>query len=220
MIIFSGGTCDITGYHVTADCDVGVPIKSTHIACGFDIACDAILDRISSMIGDRAMDCLKEEETSSFLKMKKACLKLCKTEYSSKLNVPIQKINKLCKRFRLMSFKETVDNYGKTVSGSDSDQVDIDFTLCKSKLIVRKGLVDDSLKEIIGTAINEIKHVLTTQKAQNIQQFFIVGGFSSLSIVQNEIQDAFKDKSVIFANDKVFSSVKGALVYGYEKTRI
>ncbi|XP_071124840.1 uncharacterized protein [Mytilus edulis] len=219
LIDLSGGTCDITGYHTPADCDVGVPIRPSHKLCGVDIVCNVILDRLSSIIGENAMDCLKKEETSSYLQLKEACIQLCLTSDNS-LNVPIQTFDNLCTRFREMSFKEAVDGYGKTVSGSDSEQVDIDFTLFRNKLIVRKGLVDNSLKKIIGTAINEIENILKTQKAQNIQQFFIVGGFSSLSIVQNEIQDAFKDKSVIFANDKVFSSVKGALVYGYEKTNI
>ncbi|CAC5382803.1 unnamed protein product [Mytilus coruscus] len=213
LIDLGGGTCDITGYHVTVDCDVGVPIKSTHIACGVDIACNAILDRISSMIGDRAMDCMKEEETSSFLQLKVACLQLCKTsEYTLKLNVPIQTFDKLCTRFRLMSFEETVDDFGKTLSCGNSKHIDIDFKLSGDKLIVRKGLIDDSLKVVIGTVISEIKHILKTQKAQDIQQFFIVGGFSSLLIVQNEIQEVFKEKSVFFANDKVYSSVKSALL--------
>lgn len=213
MFIFSGGTCDITCYHETADCDFSFPIKSTHIACGVDIACDAILDRISSMIGDRAMDCLKEEEISSFLQLKEECLKLFKTsENPLKLTVPIHTFNKLCKRFRLMSFKDTVDDLGKTLSCGNSKHLDIDFELSGDKLIVRKGLIDVSLKLVIGTIISEIKHILKSQKAQHIQQFFIVGGFSSLLIVQNEIQKAFKNKSVFFANDKVYSSVKGALL--------
>ncbi|XP_076117343.1 heat shock 70 kDa protein 12A-like isoform X3 [Mytilus galloprovincialis] len=219
LIDLGGGTCDITGYHTPTDCDVGVPIIPSHKLCGVDIVCDGILDRLSSIIGENAMDCLKKEETSSYLQLKEACIQLCKTSDNT-LNVPIQTFDKLCTRFRDMSFKDAVDGYGKTVSGSDSEQVDIDFNLFRKKLIVRKGLVDNALKRIIGTAISEIKHIITKQKALNIQRFFIVGGFSSLSIVQNEIQDAFKDKSVIFANDKVFSSVKGALVYGYEKTRI
>ncbi|XP_052078191.1 uncharacterized protein LOC127716130 isoform X5 [Mytilus californianus] len=221
LIDLGGGTCDITGYHVTADCDVGVPIKPTHIACGVDIACNAILERISSMIGDRAMDCMKEEETSSFLQLKEACLQLCKTsEYTLKLNVPIHIFDKLCTRFRLMSFEETVDDFGKTLSCGNSKHIDIDFKLSGDKLIVRKGLIDDSLKVVIGTVISEIMHILKTQKAQDIQQFFIVGGFSSLLIVQNEIQEAFKEKSVLFANDKVYSSVKGAFLCRCNKIRM
>ncbi|XP_063413734.1 heat shock 70 kDa protein 12A-like [Mytilus trossulus] len=221
LIDLGGGTCDITGYHVTADCDVGVPIESTHIACGFDIACDALLDRISSMIGDRAMDCLKEEETVSFLQLKEKCLQLVKTsEYSSTLNVPIRTFNGLCKRFRLMSFEETVDDFGKTPSCGNSERLDIDFKLSGDNLIVRKGLIVDSLNVVIKNVITEIKHILKTQKAQDIQQFFIVGGFSSLFVVQNEIMAAFKEKTIFFANDKVYASVKGALLCGCNNIRM
>lgn len=164
------------------------------------------------------MDCMKKEETSSFLQLKEACLKLCKTsENTLKLNVPIDTLNKLCNRFRLKSFEATVDDFGKTLSYGNWKHVNIDFKLSGNKLIVRKGLIDDSLKVVIGTVISEIKHILETQKAQNIDHFFIVGGFSSLLIVQNEIQRAFKDKSVFFANDKVYSSVKGALLYRCSK---
>lgn len=89
-----------------------------------------------------------------------------------------------------------------------------------NKMRITSNLFENLFNQACKGIIQNINDILTKPKAKKVDKILMVGGFSSSSILENQIRTNFPSVKIIVPNKAEVASLEGAVLYGLNQSII
>ncbi|CAC5392497.1 unnamed protein product [Mytilus coruscus] len=210
VIDIGGGTVDIIAHKKIIHNKVEELCSASGNDCGGTRIDREFMQMIETIVGKSVMEGLKRDYTLDYIDFIRA-LEIFKRGVGNRkkstinMSIPITALNDLCKKFGKGSFSEAV-------SQSDYKK----YLFIKGNILqVQMTLAKEKFKSITDEIVKEIKNVLVRVEGVKIDTFFVVGGCSESSLIQEAIKDSFKDRHIVTPEEPILVVLKGAVLFGH-----
>ncbi|XP_052068530.1 heat shock 70 kDa protein 12B-like isoform X2 [Mytilus californianus] len=210
VIDIGGGTVDIIAHKKIIHDKVEELCSASGNDCGGTRIDREFMQMIKTIVGKNVMEGLKKEYTLDYIDFIRV-LEIFKRGVGNRkkatinMSIPVTALNDLCKKFGKGSFSEAV---------SQSDYKN-DLHIKANVLQVQMTLAREKFKSITDKIVKEIENVLARIEGLTIDTFYVVGGCSESSIIQEAIKDSFKSKHIVTPEEPILAVLKGAVLFGH-----
>jgi hypothetical protein len=214
MILFSGGTVDITVQEILHDNNIKELHKASGGACGGTKVDEQFLQMIVKVVGDKVMQQFKCESKSDELdllrefEMKKHLIQPNKTK-TIFFRIPTTLLNAFKEEYHEELTKSIKETY---LANS--------MNLVKDKLVVNMDMLKQLFSPVCESIINHLQHTLSNPLCRDVDTILMVGDFSECLMIQEALKSRFPAKNVFVPKDAGLAIVKGAVLFGHNPATI
>jgi hypothetical protein len=214
MILFSGGTVDITVQEILHDNNLKELHKASGGAWGGTKVDEKILQMIVKVVGDKVMQKFKCESKSDELDLLREFeikKRLIRPDSSGKITFRIPP--SLSEAFEEEYQEDLKENIKQTYLADSMNWVG-------DKLKVNTDMIKQLFSTVSESVINHLRDILNNPLCRDVDTILMVGGFSECSMIQEAVKSNFPEKNIIIPVDAGLAIVKGAVLFGHFPPRI
>lgn len=214
QFVFKGGKVDFTVLEATTKNELKTLEQTSDTKCGGNLVDMCFVDILKDVVGEDVMD----EFCHSFPWENIELLR----------NFEVKKIASISTKQTMVTMKisETLSDIYENFKGhgiKEAIQISKHNQSMKwegNKMRITSKLFENLFNQACKGIIQNINDILTKPKAKKVDKILLVGGFSSSSILQNQIRTNFPSVKIIVPNKAEVASLKGAVLYGLNQSII
>lgn len=214
LIDAGGGKVDFTVLEATTKNELKTLEQTSDTKCGGNLVDMCFVDILKDVVGEDVMD----EFCHSFPWENIELLR----------NFEVKKIASISTKQTMVTMKisETLSDIYENFKGhgiKEAIQISKHNQSMKwegNKMRITSKLFENLFNQACKGIIQNIYDILTKPKAKKVDKILLVGGFSSSSILQNQIRTNFPSVKIIVPNKAEVASLKGAVLYGLNQSII
>lgn len=214
LIDAGGGKVDFTVLKATRKNELKTLEQTSDTKCGGNLVDMCFVDILKDVVGEDVM----EEFCHSFPLENIELLR----------NFEVKKIASISTKQTMVTMKisETLSDIYENFKGhgiKEAIQISKHNQSMKwegNKMRITSNLFENLFNQACKGIIQNINDILTKPKAKKVDKILMVGGFSSSSILQNQIRTNFPSVKIIVPNEAEVASLKGAVLYGLNQSII
>lgn len=214
LIDAGGGKVDFTVLKATRKNELKTLEQTSDTKCGGNLVDMCFVDILKDVVGEDVM----EEFCHSFPWENIELLR----------NFEVKKIASISTKQTMVTMKisETLSDIYENFKGhgiKEAIQISKHNQSMKwegNKMRITSNLFENLFNQACKGIIQNINDILTKPKAKKVDKILMVGGFSSSSILQNQIRTNFPSVKIIVPNKAEVASLKGAVLYGLNQSII
>lgn len=179
--------------------------------CGGTSVDSAFFDLLKAVIGEKAMEALKNDNIEEYLDLlrefetKKRSFRLRKKD-AIYFRIPVNALDSIV----------SINSLHKSLKHAlEASKYKDDIIVHKDKLRISsdrfRALFDPTVYGIVALLGGMLKH----DRADGVSQIVLVGGFSGCTLLHDAIKVAFPEQELIVPNESELSVVKGAVIFGH-----
>ena len=214
MILFSGGTVDITVQEILHDNNIRELHKASGAALGGTKVDEKFLQMIVKVVGDKVMQqfkCKSKSDELDLLREFEMKKRLIRPNSTGKIVFRIPQ--SLIRAFK-EEYQEEIAKSIKQTSLANS------MNLVSDKLKVNMDMIKQLFSAVSDSVINHLRDILNNTLCRDVDTILMVGGFSESLLMQEALKSSFPEKNVIVPEDAGMAIVKGAVLFGHNPAAI
>lgn len=182
-------------------------IPSSDGPWGGESVCDEFIRFLSELVGQNAMDQLKENHPEDYIE-------ICRSFKEKYKRAPLLTDGKT-----IVILPQSYFHYGKTINHvkefkeliEKSDYKNTIELFSPGRLKFQNSLLKSFFKKTIDSIVKHIDENLV----KDVGTIVLVGGFSECGLLQKTIREFFKGKKIIKPDEAGLATLKGAVYFGH-----
>lgn len=208
LIDAGGGKVDFTVLEATRENKLKTLEQTSDTKCGGNLVDMCLVDIVKDVVGKYVMEDFCQSFPWEYIELLRNFEVKKTASISTKQTMVTMKISEMLsdiyKKYKGHGIKEAIQKSKHNQSMKWEG----------NKMRITSNLFENLFNQACKGIKQNINDILTKPKAKKVDTILMVGGFSSSSILQNQIRTNFPSLKIIVLNEAELASLKGAVLYG------
>ena len=215
MLLFLGGTVDITVHEIEEDCTLRELDKANGGNCGGTQVDEKFISLLNDLFGPDVMEVVCQRYRDDYLDVMQT-FEIKKRRVSPDLNTveTIKIPATLASTFKEMNNMDIskISNIPSHLKGK--------ITFTNDKIRVQPEVLKDLFTDVCEEICQKAKEFFQSIREHRIEKILMVGGFSESAMLQAKVRETFPTACVIIPEDAGLAVLKGAVLFGHNPKMI